>query len=377
MNRKNNILFALGLLTCGTLFSQSYRDNMLKLVFAGDVMGHDSQILSALQPDNKSYNYDTCFSLVKDYISDADLAAGNLEVTLGGPPYKGYPQFSSPDALAESLKKSGFDLMITANNHSLDRGKKGLERTIEVLQAKGLLHTGTFIDDTSRARTYPLILEKNGIRLAILNYTYGTNGLEVQEPNIVNYIDLLQIKSDLDKAKTAEPDMILATVHWGKEYQREEDRTQYEVAEYMVEHGVDVIIGSHPHVVQPIKMVQAKNRTGLVVYSLGNFISNQRKRYTDGGILFELTLYKNPENGKTRVESYSYLPVWVHKPQKKDGGNHFVIVPAGKDKFWYDGISMESTEYEKMKLFYDDTSILLEGIAKTRLPSYDEEITYR
>ncbi len=377
MKQIKHILFVVLALSYGNLFSQSNPENKLSLVFAGDIMGHDSHILSALQPDNSSYNFDTCFSLVKDYISAADIAVGNLEVTLGGPPYKGYPQFSSPDALAESLKKSGFDLMITANNHSLDRGKKGLERTIEVLQKKGLLHTGTFRNDSVRARTYPLILEKNGIRLAILNYTYGTNGLKVQEPNIVNYIDLVKIKSDLDKAKIAEPDMIVATIHWGKEYQREEDRTQFEVAEYMIEHGADVIVGSHPHVVQPIREIRTKNRSGLVVYSLGNFISNQRKRYTDGGILFELNLIKDSNNEETRVESYSYLPVWVHKPPRKEGGNHFVIVPAGRDRLWYEGLSMESAEYEKMKLFYDDTSVHLEGIAKTRLPVYEEEITLR
>ena len=258
--------------------------SLLKLVFAGDIMGHDSQIASAKNIQNNSYNYDTCFSLLKDYIQSADIAVANLEVTLAGPPYKGYPQFSSPDPLAVAAKDAGFDILITANNHALDRSKKGIERTADVLDSLGIIHTGTFKNSREREVHYPLIVEKNNIRLAILNYTYGTNGLKVKAPNIVNYIDKQQIANDLDKAKTAAPDFIIVTIHWGLEYQRQENQKQKDLAAFFYKHGADAIIGSHPHVVQPIRVqypdVKDSSDYQLTVYSLGNFISNQRKRYT-------------------------------------------------------------------------------------------------
>ncbi len=161
----------------------------LKLVFTGDIMGHDTQIASALATGKSGYDYQPCFQYLAPYLQDADLVIGNLEVTLAGPPYKGYPQFSSPDELADALKTAGFHILVTANNHALDRGRSGLERTLGQLDARGILHTGTFTDDRSRSLTYPLVVEKNGIRIALLNYTYGTNGLKVKPPSIVNRID--------------------------------------------------------------------------------------------------------------------------------------------------------------------------------------------
>lgn len=328
----------------------------LKLVFAGDMMGHDSQIESARAGD--SYNYDTCFSLIRPLIENADIAIANLEVTLAGQPFKGYPQFSSPDELAISARNAGFDLFITANNHSLDRRKPGLERTNEILDKENIIHTGTFNDETTRARNYPLIIEKNGIRLAILNYTYGTNGLKVQSPNIVNYIDREIIKNDLEKAKLAMPDYTIVTIHWGSEYQRNQNEAQENLAKYILDMGANAIIGSHPHVIQKINSYKSGDETKLVVYSLGNFISNQRKRYTDGGILFEMTLKK--EGGTTEINQYTYHPLWVYKPKNKAGKEYFVLTPSNRNKDFYDSIEMNPDDYAVMKQFNDDTQSHLE-----------------
>lgn len=326
------------------------QDSKLNLLFAGDIMGHDSQIESAKTGD--IYNYDTCFSFLQNYLQKADIAIANLEVSLAGEPYKGYPQFSSPDALALNAGKAGFDLFITANNHSLDRGKTGLERTLKILDNNYLIHTGTFENKVERARTYPLIIEKNGIRLAILNYTYGTNGLKVSKPNIVNYIDTAIIRSDLEKARAARPDFIIATIHWGLEYQRIQNKKQEETALFILKNGADAIIGSHPHVVQPVKSYTIDGEEKIVVYSLGNFISNQRKRFTDGGIIFTMNL-KKKEN--TTISTFSYLPVWVYKPKKKSGGNHFVIIPSNLEKSHYQAIGMQDSDFVKMKIFDKDT----------------------
>lgn len=195
----------------------------LSIVFAGDIMGHDAQIIGAWDDSLRKYNYEPTFRFVTDYISAADIAVGNLEVTLAGKPFKGYPQFSSPDELAIEAKNAGFDVMVMANNHCLDRGKKGMIRTHKMLDSLGFLYTGTFLHDSTREKYYPLIVEKNNIRLALLNYTYGTNGLKVDTPFVVNRLDTAQIHADLDKAKLANPDFIIVLTHWGIEYERDEN----------------------------------------------------------------------------------------------------------------------------------------------------------
>jgi len=287
----------------------------LTLLFAGDIMGHDTQIESARQMGDGAYDYSSCFRYVEPYIAAADIAIGNLEVTFAGPPYKGYPAFSSPDALATAIREAGFDILVNANNHAIDRGKPGLERTLDVLDSVGIIQTGVFRDAAGRRSAYPLIVEKNNIRLALLNYTYGTNGIRVTPPNIVNYIDTAQVRKDLEKAATARPDFTIVLMHWGLEYERTENKQQQELAEFLLAQGADAIIGSHPHVVQPIRLYDDK----LVVYSKGNMISNQRKRYTDGGILVDITLEKTD---RTRLKSYSYLPTWVHKANTFRSGSY-------------------------------------------------------
>src|SRR5690606_23422672 len=238
----------------------------LSLLFAGDVMGHDSQIASAYDPVKKTYDYASCFQFVKPYVDSADLAIANLEVTLAGPPYKGYPQFSSPDQLAMTLKDIGFDALVTANNHSVDRGRKGIERTIHILDSLGIPHTGTFRDSASKAASTPLILEKNGFRLALLNYTYGTNGIAVPKPNIVNPLDTALIRADLIAAKAAAPDVIIVFTHWGEEYASMPNKKQKDLAEFCFNHGAQLVIGAHPHVVQPMEWRKEKNQ--FVAYSL-------------------------------------------------------------------------------------------------------------
>ena len=168
----------------GLFFSlfTSAQESQLKLVFAGDIMGHDTQIASALATGEPGYDYKPCFEHLRPYLQEADLVIANLEVTFAGEPYKGYPAFSSPDELASALKWAGFDILVNANNHGLDRGQKGLVRTIEVLGQEGLVQTGTFADPDSRLSYYPLIVEKKGIRIALLNYTYGTNGIKTALP---------------------------------------------------------------------------------------------------------------------------------------------------------------------------------------------------
>ena len=254
-------------------------------------MGHDSQIASAYDAKKKTYDYSPCFRLVKPYVDSVDLAIGNLELTLAGPPYTGYPQFGSPDALGATLKDMGFDVLVTANNHCVDRGRKGLERTIMMLDSFEIAHTGTFVDSLARVNESPLIIEKNGFKLAILNYTYGTNGLPVTRPNIVNHLDTAVMRNDLMEAKQARPDAIIVFTHWGLEYQSLPAKKEKDLTEFCFKHGAQMVIGAHLHVLQPMEWRKEKNQ--FVAYSLGNYISGQRKRYTDGGAMAYLELQKN------------------------------------------------------------------------------------
>jgi len=300
----------------------------LSLLFVGDIMGHDSQIAAAYNAQTKTYDYASCFQFVKPYIEAADLAIGNLEVTLAGTPYKGYPQFSSPDELALTLRETGFDALVTANNHCVDRGKKGLERTVEMLDSFKIPHTGTFVEEVNRLNDYPLILEKNGFKLALLNYTYGTNGLPVYKPNIVNLLDTAVIRKDLLKAKDQKPDAIIVFTHWGTEYQSLPSSYQKFFTEFCFKHGAKLVIGAHPHVIQPMEW--RKETDQFVAYSLGNFVSGQRKRYTDGGAMAYVELKKisfKPDSAFTSIDSTGYSLEWVYRTVTQKG---YYIIPGEK-----------------------------------------------
>ncbi|HPM89980.1 MAG TPA: CapA family protein [Tenuifilaceae bacterium] len=295
--------------------SQEADSSSLTLLFVGDVMGHSPQISSALNPLTGEYEYDSVFTRMKGVFSMADFTIANLEVTLGGEPYTGYPQFSSPDALVDGLINAGVNVLVTANNHSADRGAKGIQRTVETLDRKGIIHTGTFSDSSDRLKNNPLILEKNGMRIALLNYTYGTNGLPVPAPCIVNKIDTLVIIRDIAMTRLMNADEIVVFIHWGNEYERYPSAAQVAMANFLNRQGVRIVIGSHPHVVQPMEAtLDTDSTTGrIVVYSLGNFVSNQRRRYCDGGALAAVKLVKK-STGKSEITAAGFLPVWVHTP---------------------------------------------------------------
>ncbi|HEX2974536.1 MAG TPA: CapA family protein, partial [Bacteroidales bacterium] len=156
---------------------QSVSCDSISLLFIGDIMGHDGQIASAEDRQTHAYKYDTVFSYIKNVISDADVAIANLEVTLDGKPYMGYPQFSSPASLASACKNAGIDYLVNANNHAADRGKRGIRNTIARLDSLGIPHTGTYLSKESRDTLSPLMIRKNNFNIALLNYTYATNGI--------------------------------------------------------------------------------------------------------------------------------------------------------------------------------------------------------
>lgn len=316
----------------------------LTILFAGDMMGHDGQIAAAKTANG--YDYTSYFEHV-GRIGAADLAVANLEVTLGGQPYKGYPQFSSPDSYLQAIKTAGFDLIETANNHCLDRRQAGLQRTIGQIDKSGLPRMGTYINQADRDKHYPLLVEKNGIRLVFLNYTYGTNGIKVQAPNIVNYIDRDIIAKDIQKAKSMNPDAIIASVHWGIEYVLLPNQEQKDLADWLFSQGVTHVIGGHPHVVQPMEVrTDSLGHKHFLVYSLGNYCSNMTRQNTDGGLLVELTLEK--KGGTTDLADCGYGLIWVSRPQVS-GRKNFHVFPVTMPTD-----SLKDVERTRMKTFADN-----------------------
>lgn len=329
----------------------------VSLLFLGDVMGHDTQIAAARRGSENHYDYSESFYFVKDIISSADLAIANLEVTLAGPPYKGYPEFSSPDQLAIDLQQAGVDVMVTANNHSCDKRAKGIVRTIDVLDSLGIAHTGTFKDSVDLQKNHPLIINKNGIRIALLNYTYGTNGIPIPAGKFVNIIDSLSIQNDIRKSKQLQPDMIIAFVHWGDEYVTSPNKKQKGLAKFMHDQGVDMIIGSHPHVLQPFVWQKDSLKNQLTIYSMGNFVSGQRTAPRDGGAMVRVTLKKTHED--CIISNAGYILTYVHYPYI-NGLRHFMVVPVARIEQNSDLVPPGNAGWGRLKTFAAEARTIMD-----------------
>jgi poly-gamma-glutamate synthesis protein (capsule biosynthesis protein) len=272
--------------------------------------------------------------------------------------------FCSPDSYAKAAQNVGFNFFITANNHSIDRGKKGLERTLDVLDSLKIAHTGTFKDENERGKLYPYYWNFKGAKIAVLNYTYGTNGIKITPPNVVNMIDTMQIKLDIQKAKKDGSNFIITTIHWGNEYQRKESVEQNKLAQWLADQGVDAIIGMHPHVVQPMKIIHPKNNQSKsvpVAYSLGNFVSNQRERYKNGGIGVELQL--EVLNGKVTWQTWGYYPFWIQLGGKPKG---YYVIPTSDWENKINSFGLNEQDKTNMKQFSLDTRELLKGIKELK-----------
>ncbi len=331
--------------------------NRISLLFIGDIMGHDTQIRSAEKTDSATWDYNDVFRYVRPVISESDLAIANLEVTLAGPPYKGYPRFSSPAALAEACRNAGIEYLVTANNHAADRGEKGMIATINTLDSLGIYHTGTFRNKAEKDSLHPLMINRKGINIALLNYTYGLNGLKAKEPVIVNMLEQDLVARDIENAVNERADFIILFLHWGNEYDTIPSASQVEMARYFFSCGADLIIGSHPHVLQ--KMIWYRSDSPYdhkaVVYSLGNFVSNQRKQKTDGGAMVKIELAKTDTS--VIISNAGYYLTWVYTPFEKDR-RRFHILPCSEFENRQDFFK-NSDDYEQMKKFIYDSRRLL------------------
>jgi poly-gamma-glutamate capsule biosynthesis protein CapA/YwtB (metallophosphatase superfamily) len=344
---------------------QNEQDSVVtaSIAVVGDLMCHSVQYNYA-RVEKDSFNFNPVYRYVKDIISSADFAFGNLETVTAGNKkgYSGYPFFNSPDQFITALKYAGFDLLTTANNHSLDMGESGLRRTIEVIKREGMGYNGTFVsqEDRDSVRVYDI----KGIQTSFLAYSYGTNGLPVPKGKdyLINLIDTILIRQDIQKAKIAS-DIVIVHFHFGEEYKRTPSGSQVSLVNKTVEYGADIIIGGHPHVIQPVDFIEAKGNNVdsiFVIYSMGNFISNQRWRYSDAGVILRINLSKNMNTGEITLSGVSFTPTWVFRG-KTEQGNEFVIIPEninidlplGKE----DRINMEQAFRDTREMLLTDKRI--------------------
>ncbi len=312
-----------------------------RLVFVGDVMSHTPQIEAAQTADG-GYDYTGVFRHYRPIFESAHVAVANLETTLRSqPPYTGYPLFAAPARLAHDLRRAGIDIVTTANNHILDKGAAGIRSTLAILDSVGIRHTGAFLDSTDRRARHPLRFSAGGLRFALLAYTYGTNGMPVPRGMIVNTIDTALIARDLDEvrrnrdttgadttgADTTAVDVVIVSYHWGEEYRSQPTLAQRRLAEWTHARGADLVIGGHPHVVEPIELRYSADSTavtGATYFSLGNFVSNQIRRGSDGGIAADITLVRR--DSLPLLWDIGWRLAWVHTPVR-NGLRRYEVLP--------------------------------------------------
>jgi poly-gamma-glutamate synthesis protein (capsule biosynthesis protein) len=353
--------------TCGSLINGAEEPpRRVTVTVVGDVMCHAPQLSAAYDAQSGKYEFDGVFAPVAHLLSAADLTIANLETTLPGKRalYSGYPQFGSPDALAVSLKKAGVDILTLANNHSVDKHRSGILRTLKIVEDLGFAHLGTYAGPADHERRRVLFVERSGIRLAFLNYTYDTNGIRVPPGTVVNLIGKGEgIAADLKYARAQKPDGIIVLYHFGAEYGRTPDAYQKKWVDFALHHGADIVLGGHPHVLQPFgvrKVTDRYNETRerLIAFSLGNFVSNQQRRYTDGGKIFHFTIERNPDPDSPQrllFRDIRYDPIWVYVDR---GGKRpaYYVLPVNEYLENKGPMKLPDQAYARMMLFYRDTT---------------------
>lgn len=340
-------------------------EQSLKLVAVGDIMSHMTLVNGAYDPAGKQHDFMPVFSAVAATIGSADLAIGNLETTLTtGGDYTGYPRFRAPAALARDLGKTGFDVLVTANNHSLDYGATGVIDTLGLLKKNGLLAVGTA---AARDAVGPLLVERNGIRLAIVAYATALNGFKLPAGRdyLVRLYTPETVRSDVAAAKKAGADLIVCYIHFGEEYLRYPDAGQYRIADDLLAAGVDLLLGSHAHVVQPEQQPVLPGR--YAIYSLGNFVSSQRSKFTDVGMLLEIDIVKRFPEGITVVRSVNPVPTYV-RHKKVAGRNRYQVLPLQQVDAEASGRYRSMLTYNRDSLYYDLLGHLRGGVWRPTLP---------
>jgi len=294
----------------------------IDLVMVGDILAHEGVYNSGFYPDG-TINYDHIFANVKEDLQAADIAIVNQEVVLGGMELglSGYPCFNSPTELGDALVDAGFNVILHATNHALDKGITGIDNTLAFWKENypDLPILGIHDENFTDYETQDIyVFEKDGLRIAILNYTYGTNGIPIPQsrPLIVNMLDEEKVALDIARAKEIS-DFVVVCPHWGTEYVYTPDSYQQKWTQFFYEHEVDLVIGTHPHVIEPVEWIEEEgsDHKMLVYYSLGNFVSNQDKQPRMLGAMAKVTITMDKVDNEyvTYISDYGVEPLVTHK----------------------------------------------------------------
>lgn len=359
----------------------------------GDILMHQLVIDSGYDRSSDTYDYNYIFQHFSKAVSQVDYAVANLEVTLCGKDngynYSGYPCFNSPDAIVDALKNAGFDLLLTANNHTYDTGSKGFTRTQQVIEEKGLPHIGTRPSPEDKSYT---VADVNGIKIGMINYTYNTgvnsdgsvslNGikLSVDSSRLINSFsyDRLdafykKLEGEVAAMRQDGAEAIVIYIHWGNEYNIKENSTQNAIAQQLCNLGIDVIVGNHAHVPQPVELLQNENdqsKKTLCLYSTGNAVSNiyRNKKFpanTEDGMLFTFTFAKYSD-GTVIVEGAKVIPTWVYRYYDNSSVRKFlVMVMDDREADWQNAMGLTDSQFKECQASYERTmGIVGEGITQ-------------
>lgn len=339
----------------------------ISILSVGDIMFHMPQIISA-KLDDGTYDFNPPFQYVRKYIEEADIAIANFETVTAGndTKFSGFPRFNSPVETVAALKETGFDILSTANNHSLDRGKNGIISTIENIESNGLKNIGTYKENNKNL----LIEDVEGIKIGLLSYTFGINGLDGlltsdELEYMIDTIDEKVIEEDIRNLKEAQVDLILAYIHWGNEYQNQPHIYQETLGKKMIEWGANIIQGSHPHVIQRSEIVEFEGKDNYIIYSMGNFYSNQRyetmgNSYTEDGVMVKLIIEKDFSTNKSIIKDVIHIPTWVYR-YKENNQIKYRVLPIEEI---LDGsliLELPDTVIVRINKSYTDTMNTLEG----------------
>ena len=331
-----------------------YQQDTITIRFFGDIMMHSAQIQTADIGGN--HDFSTYFELMKGYLSDSDLNVGNMEFTLAGEPYTGYPAFSAPDNFGGHLADNGFGLFLCANNHIFDKGRNGLIRTLgiydDLAQRKGIHYTGAAADCETACLNNPLIINIKGIRIAFINATYGTNSPRGEGwPKTYTLNDKDGLAGAMETAES-KADLTIVTAHWGTEYILKHSNSQEQEARWFAEKGADLIIGAHPHVIQDAGVIETAGRRVPVVYSLGNSVSNMSAENTQAGLMTTIRIIRHGNGDITTLEP-EHRYTWCSRPGGY--GNSYYVIPLtdylGRKDEWTGG-----WDYDKMVSTYRKVS---------------------
>lgn len=391
-NDKNDSSSNISAQSSSDISKEQEEPKLATVLSTGDIMVHSTQLDGARASGGDGYDFSAFFKETAPYLKKADLSIGNLEVTFGGEEsgkYSGYPAFNTPDSLADVMKKAGFNFLLTSNNHCYDTGLFGLKRTVQVLQSKGFDYIGTREDTTKELFT---VKNVNGIKIGMADYTYETDtdisGRKALNGNIIseeandliasfsyNNVDAFynEAKSVISKMKENGAEFIVFYMHWGNEYKLEANTWQKSIAQELSNMGVDIIIGSHPHVIEPVELIRSEDgqNTTVCLYSTGNAISNQRQEimvpecptgHTEDGMLFTYTLKK--VGGEVTLEGIDLIPTWVNK-YRGGSGYQYTIYPLEKADWGKTKYGLDSAAAKKAINSYERTKeIVAEGLTE-------------